>query len=264
MHKFCEHDNREPPTLVRLMKGASVDELTTDGITITPHERSGLFVVEGGKRALFADWAARGIAQVQDATAAAVVEQLDIHPGHQVLDRCAGLGTKTLQIRECITETGWIMAVDPSPNRCDILRKSVAARAIGNIAVVQAANLHDIVELKRPAFDRILVDAPCSNSGVMARRPEARYRQDSATIASLTELQDQILDDTAEYLRPGGLMTYCTCSVWPEENQQRIDRFLNTHSYFQMVQSQFTWPSFDPSPSTYHDGGYFALLKRSK
>jgi 16S rRNA (cytosine967-C5)-methyltransferase len=262
---FCRHDNAEPPTLLRAFRGGAFPPAELpQGVRVVPHEQSGMFVVNGARRDLFARWAGEGIAQVQDATAARVVEQMDLEPGQNVLDRCAGLGTKTLQIREHLSDDGWIMAMDPSEPRCEGLRRLVAARNIFNVAVVQGSMLTQIRELKQPWFDRILVDAPCSNSGVLARRPEARYAQNEAALRSLAMLQNQILDDCVPYLRPGGLLVYSTCSIWPEENQQRVERFLKEHPQFQQVRAQFTWPSFEThDPTRYHDGGFFAVLGAS-
>jgi 16S rRNA (cytosine967-C5)-methyltransferase len=261
--QFCEHDNREPPTLVRAFRDLAFpppSELPS--VRITPHEQLGIHVIEGAKRDTLAALATRGLAQVQDATAAHVVERLDLCPGQEVLDRCAGLGTKTMQIHDHVREQGWIMAVDPSEARCRGLRELLQKRKIENVAVVQASLLRQIAELKRSAFDRILVDVPCSNSGVLARRPEARYAQTPQAIESLVALQDEIMDDTAPYLRAGGLLVYSTCSVWPEENDRRVERFLAVHREFELLDSQFTWPSFDdPNPSRYHDGGYSAVLR---
>jgi 16S rRNA (cytosine967-C5)-methyltransferase len=259
MIQFCEHNNREPPAIVRVFRGAQLPRLDS----IIPHEQPGMFVVEAAKRATFADWAVQGIAQVQDPTSARVVEFLDLHPGQDVLDRCAGLGTKTLQINDLLGGSGWIMAVDPSKPRCAALRQLLARRKFNHIAVVEASMLHDIAELKRPAFDRILIDAPCSNSGVLARRAEARHHQLDRNLRSLAELQDKILHDTADYLRSGGIMLYSTCSIWPEENAQRVEHFLKQHSDYRLIESRATWPSTSPEAPRYHDGGYLAVLRKT-
>jgi 16S rRNA (cytosine967-C5)-methyltransferase len=261
--EFCEHDNRAPPTIVRAFKGAPCPVGQADSVRITPHEAAGMFVVEGGKRATYADWAARGVAQVQDPTSARVVPHLDLRPGQDVLDRCAGMGTKTLQIHDELSGTGWIMAVDPAAQRIEALRELIQKRKIENIAVVQAAMLSQVRELKTAAFDRILMDAPCSNSGVLARRPEARFFQSTEHLKSLATLQDEILSDTEAYLRPGGILVYSTCSIWPEENEQRIEQFLRIKPAFELLTSQITWPSFDDDPTHYHDGGFFGVLRRN-
>jgi 16S rRNA (cytosine967-C5)-methyltransferase len=112
------------------------------------------------------------------------------------------------------------------------------------------------------SFERILIDAPCSNSGVLARRPEARYHQSDRALESLARLQDRILDDTAGAMRPGGRLVYSTCSIWPEENQQRVHAFLNRHAGYTLQHEESIVPSFSDDPTRYHDGGYLAVLAR--
>jgi 16S rRNA (cytosine967-C5)-methyltransferase len=260
---FCEHDNREPPTLVRLAAGADPTALQAPGVTVTPHERAGTYIIEPAKKALLAVWARRGIAQVQDATSAAVVEQLAITPGQELLDRCAGLGTKTLQMREKLGPSGRIVAIDPAADRIARLRDILKARQIENVEVYPQAMIAGVPELRGRTFDIALLDVPCSNSGVLARRPEARYAQTRASLASLEKLQAAILDDTAPHLRPGGVLLYSTCSVWPEENQQQVDAFLRRRSGEYVKQAeQSTLPSASVDKANYHDGGYWALLRR--
>jgi 16S rRNA (cytosine967-C5)-methyltransferase len=257
--RFCEHDQIEPPTIVR----TSVKELTApQGITLTPHESPGMYVVTGAKRSHLADFAAKGLAQVQDPTAAAVAAHLHAQPGQTLVDRCAGLGTKTLQLRDLVGDTGNVLAMDPSESRCMGLRRLLSLRNIENVTVHCAAWLADLKDSIPNSFDAILADVPCSNSGVLARRPEARYAQTPAPLASLAKLQDRILADSAPFLRPGGRLVYSTCSVWPEENRQRIDAFLQQHPDFELLHDQSTLPSFDPDPTHYHDGGYLAALRR--
>src|SRR5213075_3554192 len=147
-------------------------DLAGDGVKITPHERAGMFVVEGASIAQLAKWASEGIAQVQDPTAAEVVSLLGIEKGESVLDRCCGVGTKTMQMVEQVGGSGTVVAVDPSEERCTILVKAVADRGLENVRVVRTGKVSGDLQ-----FSRILIDAPCSNSGVLARRAEARYAQ---------------------------------------------------------------------------------------
>jgi 16S rRNA (cytosine967-C5)-methyltransferase len=255
--RFCEHDQLEPPTIIRL----NSEKALPPHLAATPHEQQNLYVIQNAKRPQLAQLADEGIAQVQDPTAASVVPRLNLHPGHIVLDRCAGLGTKTLQIREHLADTGQVHAIDPAPHRIDTLRSLIATRQLTNVHPHQASWIRELPGL--PAqFDRILIDAPCSNSGVLARRPEARYHQSASTLKSLAKLQDDVLNDTAPLAKPAGLLVYSTCSVWPEENQHRVQQFLSTHPEFQLVGDQATLPSFTPEPTQYHDGGYYAVLRR--
>jgi 16S rRNA (cytosine967-C5)-methyltransferase len=152
--------------------------------------------------------------------------------------------------------------MDPAEPRCEGLRHLLAQRHIENVAVHCAAWLTDLADTVPAQFDRILADVPCSNSGVLARRPEARYTQTPAALESLAKLQDRILSDSAPSVRPAGLLVYSTCSVWPEENRQRIDAFLQRHPDFELQHDQTTLPSFDSDPTRYRDGGYVAVLRR--
>jgi 16S rRNA (cytosine967-C5)-methyltransferase len=260
--RFCEHDNREAPTIVRLYQSASPADLVASDVTATPHEQSNMFVVSPAKPSVLADWARRAVAQVQDPTATRAVEHLHIEPGQTVLDRCSGLGTKTLQMHERVGTHGLVVAVDPSAPRMQILRRMVEQRAITNVLVREIGMLTELEPDDPNTFDRILIDAPCSNSGVLARRPEARYHQSDRALSSLAKLQDRILDDTAPALRPGGRLVYSTCSVWPEENGERVQAFLRRHGDYSLVQEEAVLPAFSDDPTRYHDGGYFAVMAR--
>jgi 16S rRNA (cytosine967-C5)-methyltransferase len=261
--RLCEHDNAEPPTIVRLGLGAAPADLQGEGVTVEPHEQPGLCVVHGARKATLAEWARVGVAQVQDTTAAAVVQQLRCELGQRVLDRCAGLGTKTIQLRDGVGEVGSVVAMDPNPERCNGLSELLGARQIANVAVHCAGLFGDVPELGGATFDRALIDVPCSNSGVLARRPEARYGQRADSLGGLREIQDLILDDTADHVRPGGLMLYSTCSIWPEENERQVERFLRRRPDYALVKQHATTPSLDPEPTRYRDGGFFALLQRA-
>lgn len=260
--RFCEHDQTEPPTIVRLAKGVEPEMLAAQGVTVQPHEHAGMYVVEGAKRATFADWAARGIAQVQDPTAAGIVPAMQLEPGQVVLDRCCGMGTKTMQIHELLGESGKVVAIDPSEARCAALRRLLEQRKVGNVSVCCVSRLGDVPELAEVRFDRILIDVPCSNSGVLARRAEARYYQQPHCLKSLCKVQSEILSDTVPFIKPGGLLVYSTCSIWPEENEKCIESFLAESTDFELLQRQLTLPSLEGGAIHYRDGGFVAVLRR--
>jgi 16S rRNA (cytosine967-C5)-methyltransferase len=275
---FCGHDNAEPPIILRLFKGVEPAALLLEweklrdiwkeknlsdlpAVEISPHEAPGLLLVRGARSgAILAHWAKLGLAQVQDATAAEVVERMQIAPGQRVLDRCAGLGTKTMQIQERIGTDGEVVAVDSSMFRTVKLRQLLIDRGIANVRVVLGAKLSALAQEIPGSFDRILVDVPCSNSGVLARRPEARYH---FAVDCLVKIQRDILDDTLPSLAPGGLLIYSTCSVWPEENEMQVQNFISRHPGLELVEQVSTLPSFgETAPEKYHDGGYVAVLRK--
>ena len=260
--RLCRHSNTEPPLIVRLNHGRSLDELDLGDIVARPHEQPGMFVLDSPPVRLLAELAERGIGQVQDPTAASVVALLELTPGQMALDRCSGVGTKTIQMADGVGPAGRIVATDPSEPRCEILKRLAKRGGFPQIHVHRIGQLADLPPDEPGQFDAILVDAPCSNSGVLARRPEARYSQIDRHIQSLSRLQDEILDDSASRLKTGGRLVYSTCSIWPAENTGRVARFLSKHPDYRMVNQQTILPHSDDDPAHYHDGGYRAVLVR--
>jgi len=262
--RFCEEDQLEPPTIVRAIVAPDVHPEFANGagVSITAHEQPNMFVVNGAKRATLADWARRGVAQVQDPTAAAVANHLDLRAGQTVLDRCCGLGTKTLQVAQRVGTGDRVVAMDPAAARCDGLRRLVEQRGIGNVDVHCSEWLAELDGKIPAAFDRMLADVPCSNSGVLPRRPEARYAQSAAALESLAKLQDRILDDSATRVAADGLLVYSTCSIWREENWARVDAFLSRHGDFGLLADKTTLPNRANGVAHYRDGGYVAVLHR--
>jgi 16S rRNA (cytosine967-C5)-methyltransferase len=261
MLAFAEHDNREPPTLVRLFAGIELSRLQAEDVRVTPHEQPGMYVVEHARQATLAAWSKQRIAQVQDATAAAVIKSLDLRPGQTVIDRCAGMGTKTMQLRERIGESGRVIAMEPAAFRFNALVRQIEQHGFANVQAHQAAWLRELPPEVPRQFERALIDAPCSNSGVLSRRPEARYHQSRRDLQSLHKLQLDILRDAAAAVAPGGILLYSTCSVWPEENEQIVRQMVSEHPQFAIEREQTTWPSFDDAPQRYRDGGYVAVLR---
>lgn len=239
------------------------------GVQIKPHEQAGLVVVSNGRRANFATWSDAGIAQVQDATAASTVGVCDLKPGQRVLDRCCGLGTKTLQMAQVMQGSGQIVAIDPSGWRVKTLQALLRRRGIaaGLVDCRIAEWMHDALpDVPKPptpeaCFDRVLIDAPCSNSGVLARRPEARYAQSDKDMDSIIQLQRQIIDDTLPWVRPNGLLIYSTCSLWHDENHAQVARILKKNPRFVLLHERVTLPAGTAeTPTKYHDGGFVAIL----
>ena len=128
--QIARHNNSEPPTIVRLFNGRSTDEMVEPDVEIIPHEDARMFVVKGAKQSHFARCAEAGIAQVQDPTAARVAAACEVRAGDAVLDRCAGRGTKTLQLLDYVGPAGHVVAMDASEPRCaDLKRLAESARA---------------------------------------------------------------------------------------------------------------------------------------
>jgi 16S rRNA (cytosine967-C5)-methyltransferase len=256
--KMCVIHNAEPPTLLRLIQPDAKEP------DFKPHDQPGFVILENPTRARIADLADRGVAQVQDPTASKVVRMMKLKEGMKTLDRCCGVGTKTFQMAQAVGESGLVAAIDRSEPRCQTLKEAIERRNAGNIRVRTASSVKGLFEDVAGGFDAILIDAPCGNSGVLARRPEARYTQGAHRLESIGRLVDDILEDTADALKPGGALAYSTCSIWPMENRQTVDRFLKKHPEYKLEKDETILPSLSAEAGGWHDGGYWALLRKSK
>lgn len=159
----------------------------------------------------------------QSRGSAAVVEVLDPQEGEQVLDLCAGPGIKTAQIAARMRDRGELISVELDPGRAAEVAAQAERLGLRGATVIEA----DATALELPSgFDRILLDAPCSDLGALASRPDARWRKSPAAIERLAEVQDAALRRAAPLLRPGGVLVYSTCTVSRREGEERVAALL--------------------------------------
>lgn len=241
------HGLVRPPTTV---SGAKDSEL------FSPHDDPGFGVWTGDSPELSAWLEAHPDAWVQDPGSAQAVEStrtMDFS-GRLVVDLCAGLGTKTLQLRT-YHPTAKIVASDP-----DKMRFAKLAERFRGDDVVTVVPTTRLLELAGKA-DVILLDVPCSNSGVFGRRVEARYRMDDRHLQSLGDLQRQIIVDAIRLRSPSARLIYSTCSLEPEENQEQAAWIAKWHQMPVRHERQFE-PSGVPGdpPAKFRDGSYHAIL----
>jgi len=160
--------------------------------------------------------------QIQDPSAGLAVALLDPQPEEKILDLCSAPGGKTTQIAERMRDTGSILAADLSPQRLLRVRENAQRLGLNNIhlAAVDARTLGPAL------FDRVLVDAPCSGTGIIGRHPDARWHKEVEQLAPLAVRQSEIIASAFTYLRPGGVLVYSTCSIEAEENEDIVEAFL--------------------------------------
>ena len=194
---------------------------------------------------------------VQDRAAQWVTPLLDPSPGQRVLDACAAPGGKATHLAELMGDEGEIWAVDRSPGR--LQRVAANAARLGCSSIQALASDASQLAQERPEwrgrFDRILVDAPCSGLGTLARHPDARWRVTEESVADLLKLQIELLDGLRSLLAPGGRLVYATCTIHPSENTEQIHGWLQDHPDLVLNSEQQRWP--DPSGG---DGFYAAVI----
>ncbi len=207
---------------------------------------------------------AEGWASVQDAAAQLAAPLLDVQPGMRVLDACAAPGGKTGHLLECVPDLD-LTALDQDAARLERVRENLArlgvkARLVAGDAR-QPASWWDGVP-----YDRILLDAPCSATGVIRRHPDIKLLRRESDIAMLANQQQTLLASLWPLLRPGGRLLYATCSVLRQENEQVIARFLTAQADAreQPILAFWGWPLTNgrqilPGEAGM-DGFYYALL----
>lgn len=203
-------------------------------------------VLERGRSVTEAEGFAEGAFIVQDPGTALAVGLVDAKPGEKIFDACAAPGGKTIQL-------AWrgadVTACEINPKRRRRLEENLA-RVKVHAAVIDAIP-------NDGAFGKVLVDAPCSNTGVLRRRPDARWNWNEEKLVALVKMQAEILDQAAPLVAPGGTLVYSTCSIEPEENAQQVGSFLSRHADFALEKTAESLPF-----ETGHDGAFAAALRR--
>ncbi len=175
-----------------------------------------MIVVEGPTGDVVPELVAAGELTPQSRGSAAVVAMLDPQPGEHVLDLCAGPGIKTGQIAERMGDRGEVISVENDPRRAAEVAEQARRLGLRTVTVLEADATNPGMA---PGFDRVLLDAPCSDLGALASRPDARWRKSPATIERLVEVQAELLQRGREALRPGGTLVYSTCTISRRENE---------------------------------------------
>jgi 16S rRNA (cytosine967-C5)-methyltransferase len=176
----------------------------------------------------------------------------------RILDYCAGLGTKTIQLARAFP-AAQITATDLDNDKLHRLYARTRQLKLANVATCP---LQEIENRKSKIEDLILLDVPCSNTGVFAKRVQSRWRWTTLDHAALANLQLNLLRQAARLVAPAGTVVYSTCSIDPAENQDRIRAFLAEFPSIHLVAEVTTLPSLNVPLTAPHDGGYFALLRQ--
>ncbi len=172
-----------------------------------------------------------GAYYIQEASAMAPVQWLNVKPDLRILDLCAAPGGKSTEIAELMQNTGLLVANEPDRSRAKILSQNIERLGIRN-ALVTNETPERLSEVFEGFFDRILVDAPCSGEGMFKKNPEAISEWSTENVSMCACRQDRILENAARMLVPGGIMLYSTCTFSRDEDEGSIERFLNKEKDF--------------------------------
>lgn len=232
----------QPTTFLRINPriGDAAEQLERAGVVVRPGDVPGAFIVESGKTQSLA---AAGVVYVQD-EGSQLVAHLARAEGGLILDACAAPGGKATLVSD-LSPHARVIAFEPSPRRLSVLQRTVLRWGSKGIFVVGA-------DASRPpvhgSFDVVLLDAPCSGLGTLARRPDLRWRVTEADIARHGQNQRTLLDSVGSLVRPGGRLVYSTCSLEPEETSEVIEGFLASGAPFALEDAPSLAEGFREAP----------------
>ena len=240
-----------PENLAERLLEENVETYLPEGFddALILEQRQNIFSVPSFKEGFF---------EVQDAASQRIAPFLEVEPGHRVIDACAGAGGKTLHLAALMKNKGRIIAMDVEQWKLDELTKRARRAGVSNLEPRLIDSSKVIKRLDNSA-DRLLLDVPCSGLGVLKRNPDAKWKLSAEFINNVRQLQQHILNDYCNMVKPGGLMVYCTCSILPSENEQQVAKFLKEKDgAFTLMNEDRCWPSEG------FDGFYMALLRRER
>jgi 16S rRNA (cytosine967-C5)-methyltransferase len=175
-----------------------------------------------------------GLYILQDEASQLVTSILDPRPGERILDACAAPGGKTTHMAQKMENRGEIFALDLTMSKLDLIREMCQRLGIGMVKTIQGDAAQTLPVPQGLKFDRILGDVPCSGFGTLRRNPDLKWRRGETDIGRLSELQSSILSNLSTYLEEGGILIYSTCTVFHEENEDVVEKFLYEHPEFQL------------------------------
>ena len=220
---------------------------TPEGLILT--QRSNVFTTSAFKSGLF---------EVQDINSQRVAHYAQVKPGMRVIDACAGAGGKSLHLSALMENKGQIIALDIFTNKLEELKRRARRNGAHNIETRLIDSRKTIKKLQSSA-DLVLIDAPCTGTGVLKRNPDAKWKLSQEFLEEVTKTQQNILFDYSAMVKPKGTLIYATCSILPQENQEQVKQFLSSDrgQEFTLISQKTLLPS-----ATGFDGFFMARLEK--
>ena len=233
--KMIKSVNDNPPNFIRIQQKESnleqiIKELSNDGINTEIFSESFLIVKGGTGKVLQTQMFKNGEISIQNPASAAVVDCLNVSKGDFVIDVCAAPGTKSLYLSSLVGDSGKVLASDVIRERVEMGKRDVDRHGKLNIKW----EVKDATKDNYPMADYMLIDAPCTGTGVLARKPDIKWRRKKSDILELSKKQFDILSHCSKFVNTNGIIVYATCSIEPEENWNVVDRFLNFNPKFKL------------------------------
>jgi 16S rRNA (cytosine967-C5)-methyltransferase len=238
---FLEANVNAPPTYVRVntlrgSDGAILERLGAQGVTLEKVEllRHAYRVTDAGQPLTGTRSFQEGLFYIQDKASCFAAEVADPTPGMTVLDVCAAPGAKTTYLAQLMQNRGGIFSVDYSLRRMQVWRREVSRMGVEIAEPVIAdacVSLPFVLEA-----DVVVLDPPCTSTGVFAKQPSAKWRLTSGSIGKMADIQRRMINSCAEKVKVGGVLVYSTCSITVEENELVVERFLEGHPDFSLVE----------------------------
>jgi len=173
-----------------------------------------------------------GLYIIQDEASQLITSMVDPKPGERILDACAAPGGKTTHMAQAMENRGEIYALDLSKGKLDLIEGMCQRLGINIVKTIKGNAAASLPTSKGLVFDRVLADVPCSGFGTLRKNPDLKWRKGERDIKRLSELQFSILSNLSAYVKEGGILVYSTCTVFHEENENVVERFLSEHPEF--------------------------------
>ncbi len=234
--QFMQANNARPTYYIRVNNLRTKTEnfklrMDKAGINYTESDwLPGYFKVDSVQPFIQKGWLEKGFCQVQDIAAGFAPTILDPKPGESIYDLCAAPGTKSIMIADLMHGEGSVIALDISSDRLEKLAESALSFNAENIKIRRS----DARDLDLRVTDGVLLDAPCTGTGVLSKRADLRWRRTEQDLEDLIKLQEELLDEAGNMVKKGGRLVYSTCSVEPEENWEQVQKFIDKYDNYEL------------------------------
>ena len=261
VESFCENSHQPPPLIIltntyKTTPNGLSEKLEAEGIDATSLEldnNSNFLVLRQAGDITRLSAFKEGLFFVMDPGAMHAVEALDLRPGQTIIDLCAAPGGKSFAAACLMKNEGKILSYDIYPHRVELISQTRKRLGLSIVTPsVKDATIFD--PALEASADAVLLDAPCSGLGTIRKHPEIKYTRHPQDIKDLAKLQKEMLATAARYVKPGGKLVYCTCTITNEENADNIKNFLETHPNYKLVSER------QILPSSTSDAFYIAVL----